>query len=35
LNLGRQTGIQEAEAGELKMEGEWIVFMIICRSDKA
>jgi hypothetical protein len=32
LNLGRQTGIQDEAAGELKIDGEWIVFMIICRS---
>ena len=32
LNLGRQNGIQDEAAGELKIDGEWIVFIIICRS---
>jgi hypothetical protein len=32
LNLGRQNGIQDEAAGELKIDGEWIVFMMICRS---
>lgn len=32
LNLGRQIGIHEAEAGELKTEGECIVFIMICIS---
>lgn len=32
LNLGRQTGIQDEAAGELKIDGEWIVFMMTCRS---
>ena len=32
LNLGRQTGIQDDAAGELKIDDEWIVFMMICRS---
>lgn len=33
LNLGRQNGIQDEAAGELKIDGEWIVFMMICRSE--
>jgi hypothetical protein len=32
LNFGRQNGIQDEEAGELKIDGEWIVFIMICRS---
>jgi hypothetical protein len=32
LNLGRQNGIQDEAAGELKIDGEWIVFIMICRS---
>ncbi len=34
LNLGKQTGIQDAEAGELKTEGECIVFIMMCISEK-
>lgn len=26
LNFGRQTGIHEADAGELSIDGAWIVF---------
>ena len=32
LNLGRQNGIQDEAAGELKIDGEWIVFIMMCRS---
>jgi hypothetical protein len=32
LNLGRQTGIHEAEAGELRIDGAWIVFSRMCMS---
>ena len=32
LNLGRQNGIHDEAAGALKIDGEWIVFMMICKS---
>ena len=34
LNLGRQTGNQDAAAELLRMEGEWIVLIKICRSGR-
>jgi hypothetical protein len=32
LNLGRQKGIQDAEAGEFNIEGELRVFKMMCKS---
>jgi hypothetical protein len=32
LNLGRQTGIHEADAGELRIDGACIVFSKMCMS---
>ena len=34
LNLGRHTGRYDAVAELLRMEGEWMVLMRMCKSEK-